>query len=87
MDVMAGLVEEPYKASVARKRRWTRAGSDLRNNRLDGHIPPELSGLESLTLLDLQNNSLTDGLPEFVKGMPTLQDLLFSSNPLLGEAP
>ncbi|KAI4982540.1 hypothetical protein ZWY2020_023032 [Hordeum vulgare] len=57
------------------------------NNRLDGHIPPELSRLESLTLLDLQNNSLTDGLPEFVKGMPTLQDLLFSSNPLLGEAP
>ncbi|KAM0850385.1 hypothetical protein ACQ4PT_053112 [Festuca glaucescens] len=57
---------------------------DPSNNLLEGSIPLELAGLESLTLLDLRNNSHTGGLPEFVQGMASLQDLLLSNNPLGG---
>lgn len=36
---------------------------DLRANRLDGAIPPEIGNLTSLTELQLSNNSLTGTIP------------------------
>ena len=62
-------------------------GLRLPNNGLTGELPPELSGLSNLEVLDLSRNQLTGQLPPELADLTNLAVLDLSWNRLSGELP
>lgn len=56
-------------------------------NRLSGHIPTSVGGLQVLTNMNLSNNQLTGMIPSSVGSIPVLTTLDLSNNQLSGEIP
>jgi Tol biopolymer transport system component len=59
----------------------------LRDNSLDGGIPPGFGHLSNLEILDLRNNQLTGSIPPELDELTKLRTLDLSSNQLSGEIP
>ena len=59
----------------------------LGHNELSGDIPPGLSSLTSLVVLDLSANRLTGEIPADLADLEHLQELYLGFNDLLGEIP
>ncbi|KFK45139.1 hypothetical protein AALP_AA1G348800 [Arabis alpina] len=60
---------------------------EMDNNRLTGHIPPELALCRNLTLLNLAVNEFTGILPPAFGNLSELQVLKLQQNKLTGEIP
>jgi len=56
-------------------------------NKLDGEVPPELSLLADLTVLDLGRNNLVGAIPSSIGQLSSLRDLILSRNDLDGLLP
>lgn len=56
-------------------------------NSLEGHIPEELGGLESLVSLDLFHNNLTGQIPPSLSKLSNLKFLRLNNNRLTGRIP
>jgi hypothetical protein len=60
----------------------------LRNNRLDGTLPSELSLLaDTLLSVDVGNNGLTGGFPSTFRRLVNLETLRINNNVMTGEIP
>ncbi len=59
----------------------------LRDNDLEGRIPPEIGHLARLTGLNLGTNALTGPIPPEIGGLAALRSLSLSSNRLEGRIP
>ena len=59
----------------------------LYENRLRGHIPPELGNLSNLTVLSLYSNQLSGTIPSEIGNLSRLEVLALSSNQLNGSIP
>ena len=60
---------------------------EMRENNLEGEIPPELGDLGSLRTLDLTSNNLGGEIPAALGDLANLQVLLLESNDLAGRIP
>jgi Leucine-rich repeat (LRR) protein len=60
---------------------------DLKNNNLNGTIPPSLTNLKTLHSLNLSNNNLTGELPSTLADLTALQQLNVANNQLTGSIP
>eukprot|EP00752_Nemacystus_decipiens_P017025 g15243.t1 len=60
---------------------------DLRNNNLNGFIPPALGRLKSLIALGLQTNKLTGSIPPELGGLKALREVAVYDNQLSGSIP
>lgn len=59
---------------------------DVKNNALNGYVPPQLSGLAGAQSLDLSNNQLQGPLPPLAN-MSALESVTFANNQLTGARP
>eukprot|EP00903_Cladosiphon_okamuranus_P011957 g11230.t1 len=59
----------------------------VRENKLAGKIPPLLSNMRSLQVLDLTSNSLQGHIPESLGGMTDLRELWLGGNQFVGAIP
>jgi hypothetical protein len=59
----------------------------LSENKISGHIPPEISSLKSLTMLYMDYNHLTGDIPTTIGNLNSLVDLTLAHNRLTGEIP
>ena len=59
----------------------------LPQNNLDGSIPPSLSALSNMSLLDLSGNNLQGTIPQEVGTLTSLTTLDLSSNQMTGDVP
>ena len=60
---------------------------DLRENRLDGQIPPEVGNLANLQVLKLEHSELTGPIPPQLGDLANLQELQLDHNQLTGSIP
>ncbi|KAJ9560272.1 hypothetical protein OSB04_005432 [Centaurea solstitialis] len=60
---------------------------NLSHNNFEGPIPPDLSKLQALEILDLSNNKFSGQIPSFFTRMSSLTQILFSNNRLTGTIP
>ena len=60
---------------------------DLRDNRMAGTLPVEVSWLHSLTRLDLRENDISGSLPSQLGSLTQMTFLQFNSNLLTGTLP
>ena len=60
---------------------------DLWSNGILGEIPPELSSLSNLRILELRGNSLSGEIPSELGNLTNLEALALSQNRLTGEIP
>ncbi|KAK9672529.1 hypothetical protein RND81_12G106200 [Saponaria officinalis] len=60
---------------------------DLSNNKLEGHIPEEISSLIGLVILNLSSNHLSGAITSKIGQLTSLQVLDLSHNRLSGEIP
>ena len=60
---------------------------DLRGNRLNGQIPPELGNLTRLQMLKLESGALTGSIPPELGKLVNLRDLQLDHNQLTGAMP
>ncbi|XP_052176143.1 receptor-like protein 56 [Diospyros lotus] len=60
---------------------------DLSNNKLAGHIPPEIGNLSKIKALNLSHNNLTGGIPTTFSKLQNIESLDLSHNNLNGNIP
>ncbi|KAJ9560276.1 hypothetical protein OSB04_005436 [Centaurea solstitialis] len=60
---------------------------NLSHNNFEGRIPPDLSKLQALEILDLSNNKFSGEIPSLFTRMSSLTQILFSNNRLMGIIP
>jgi hypothetical protein len=60
---------------------------DLSSNSLSGGIPPELTDLRGLRILNLSRNYLSGSIPEHISNLTVLESLDLSCNKLSGPIP
>ena len=60
---------------------------DLRDNNLEGTIPPELGLLHDIDLIDIGDNRLTGAIPSELGQLRNLDSLYLNGNQLIGSVP
>ncbi|KAK9232703.1 hypothetical protein WN943_022951 [Citrus x changshan-huyou] len=63
------------------------SGLDLSNNKLIGHIPPQIGNLTKIQTLNLSHNNLTGSIPSTFSNLKHIESLDLSYNKLNGKIP